>query len=34
MVRNITRFKTELQETYEKKDNASDQNLSPNQKTI
>ncbi len=34
MIKNITRFKTEFQETYRKKDNADDQNLSPNKKTI
>ncbi len=30
MVKNIARFKTEFQKTYEKKGDADDQNLSPN----
>ncbi len=30
MVSNIARFKTEFQETYRKKGDAGDQNLSPN----
>ncbi len=34
MIKNIARFKTEFQETCEKKDNAGDQNLSPNKKTV
>ena len=30
----MTRFKTEFQETYGKKGDAGDQNLSPNKKTV